>query len=76
MAVIEFVVTGIISLLPTIPSFSISHLDGVFMAISTINAVIDLRVLSVCLVLLFLSMHIQLIWSIIMWVVRKIPTIE
>jgi hypothetical protein len=76
LAVIKFIVIGIISLLPTIPKIQIDYLDGVFMALSSIDLIINLKVLAVCLALLFTSMHIQLLWSIIMWVVRKIPGIK
>ena len=73
---IKFIVLGVISMLPTLPKVQIEYLDGIFMAVSTLDLIINLKVLAVCLALLFLSMHTSFIWSVIMWVVRKIPGIE
>ena len=73
LAVIKFIVLGVISLLPTLPTIRIDYLDGVFQALSAADMVVDVRVLAACLAILFVFMNAKLIWSVIMWVVRKIP---
>lgn len=73
--VIKYLVLGVISVLPTIPKLEFSQLDGVFKMLSVTDLIIDVRVLAACLGVLILVVNIQLIWGVIMWVVRKIPTV-
>lgn len=76
LAVIKFIVNGLIAMLPTIPAVNISYLDGVFQVLSMTDLIVNVRVLAVCLGVLFIFMNAQLIWGVIMWVVRKIPSIK
>ena len=73
LAVLKFIIIGVISLLPALPQIRIDYLDGVFQALSTVDMVINIRVLASCLAILFLFMNVKLIWAVIMWVVKKIP---
>lgn len=76
LAVIKFIVLGIINMLPTIPSFSISYLDGVFNVLSMTDLILNVRVMAVCLSILFVVTNAQLIYGVIMWVVRKLPFVK
>jgi hypothetical protein len=76
LSVIKFIVQGIINLLPTAPSVSISYLDGVFMALSMTDLLINVKVLGVCICVLFVVTNARLIFGVIMWVVRKIPFLK
>ena len=69
-------VLGVIGLFPTIPPIDASFLDGVIQVFSLVDTFVSLKVVSACFVVIFLFMNIQVVWSIIMWVVRKIPGIE
>lgn len=74
--VIKFIVLGIINMLPTMPSFSISYLDSVFNVLSMTDLILNVRVLAVCLSILFIVTNAQLIYGLIMWVVRKLPFVK
>ena len=73
---VRFLVIGIISLLPTVPVVRLDFLDGVFMLLSLTDLLIDVRVLASCLVTLILFTNIKFFWSLVMWVVRKIPGVS
>jgi len=73
---VRFVIVGIITIFPTIPRIDLSFLDGVFMALSMVDLFINIGVVGVCLSVILVFMNIQLIWGIIMWVVRKIPGVN
>lgn len=74
--IIFLVVLGIISLFPTIPTMNLDFLNGAIRMLSLIDMFVSLRVLSACLVIIFVVWNARVIWSAIMWVVRKIPMIE
>lgn len=76
LAVIKFIVLGIINMLPTIPTINIGYLDGVFMALSMTGLLINVGVVATCIGVLFLVMNAQLIFGVIMWVVRKLPFVK
>lgn len=69
-------VLGAIGLFPTIPQIDTSFLSGFFRVLSTVDAFVSLKVVSACFVIIFLFMNIQVIWSLVMWVMRKIPGIK
>lgn len=73
---IRYVLRGVIAIFPTIPAFEFGSLDGVFQALSLTNLIIDIRVLALCFGVLFVFSFIELIWGVIMWVVRKLPGVE
>lgn len=74
--VLAAVLLGVIKLFPALPKIDTSFLDDVIRALSLIDTFISLRVLSGCFLVVFLFMNIQTIWSVIMWVVRKLPGVE
>jgi len=76
LSAIKLLVIGVISILPTVPKLDLSYLDGVFQVLSMADLVVNIRVFAGCLAVLFTFMNIELIWSVIMWCVRKIPGIN
>lgn len=74
--VLAFLIIGFINLFPTVPKIKTDGLEGVFNILSLLDSFINLRVVSVCLVTIYVFMNAQIIWGIIMWVVRKIPGVE
>jgi hypothetical protein len=74
--IITSLIIGIINLFPKIPAIDTSGLDGIFNVLSLLDTFVSLRVVSVCFVVVFVFMNAQIIWGIIMWVVRKIPGVE
>lgn len=71
--VLAGLVLGVIKLFPTLPKLDTSFLDGIIQVFSLIDTFVSLRVLSVCFTVYFTFMNIQTVWSVIMWVVRKLP---
>jgi len=70
------IVLGIIKLFPTIPKMNLDFLNWIIRMFSLVDLFVSLRVLSTCLVVIFVVMNARLIWSVIMWVVRKIPFLK
>lgn len=67
-----------LSILPDFPSFDglREGLSPLITVISFVNRLIDLRAVSVALVILFVIYNIKFGWSILMWIVRKIPGVS
>lgn len=74
--IIALLILGIINLFPTFPVLDMSGLDGIFQALSLIDSFVSLKTVSICFVVIFIFMNIEVLWGVIMWVVRKIPSIE
>lgn len=70
------IVLGIIKLFPTIPQINLDFFNWIIRIFSLIDMFISLRVLSACLVVIFIVMNAKLIWSVIMWIVRKLPILK
>lgn len=70
------IILGIIKLFPTFPKVYTSGLDGIFMMLSMIDTFVSLKAVTSCFVIIFIFMNIQVVWSVIMWVIRKIPGVE
>jgi len=76
LRVVRFFLIALISLLPRFPTVRLDFLDGVFQLLSLTDLLIDVRVLAGCLATIILVYNIEFFWSIIMWVVRKIPGVN
>lgn len=70
------VILGVVNLFPTLPKIEITFLDGIFQVFSLVDTFVSLKTVSYCLVTVFFFMNIEVVWSVIMWVVRKIPSIN
>ncbi len=76
LTAIKYVLYGLIFLLPKMPTVRLDYLDGIFQLMSTADLLINVRVFGGCLVTLIVAMNIELIWGVIMWVVRKLPGVN
>lgn len=75
---VKGVLLSVISLFPALPdmsflSQSVSDLLNLFVLI---DSVVSVRLVGSCFTALFVFTNIDLIWSVIMWVVRKIPGVS
>lgn len=75
MNIIKAFLLFIISLFPVLPDMTsfINLIAPIVEVLAQVNHLIDIRVLSACLVALILMANAELIWGVIMWVIRKIP---
>lgn len=67
-----------LNLLPKFPSFEALNvnLSPVFYVIKFINAFINIRVVGMGLVIVLIIYNLKFVWSILMWLVRKIPGVS
>lgn len=67
-----------ISLFPTFPSFGDLRISQspMLLAVGEFGRFVDLRVLSTCLLILLVVYNIKFVWSILMWIIRKIPGVS
>lgn len=68
----------LIGLFPKFPTFSNlnTSLAPFFYVIGLINTFISFRVVSMCLITILIVYNIKFVWSILMWLVRKIPGVS
>lgn len=78
MEAIKAVILFVIGLFPTLPTldFVPKWVETFFEMLLYINRFVSLPVLGLCLTAIFVCYNLRLIWSIIMWVVRKIPGVS
>ena len=78
MNVLFFLINLIVSLFPKFPSFEELNIDlsPFFAVIKMVNTFVDLRVIGVCLMMILIIYNSKFIWSIFMWLVRKIPGVS
>lgn len=68
----------LVGLFPKFPSFdrlSVS-LSSIFYVLRFINNFINLKAVSIGLIIILLVYNIKIVWSILMWLVRKIPGVS
>ncbi len=75
MNIIKAFLLFIISLFPVLPDMTsfINLIAPIVEVLAQVNHLIDIRVLSACLVAMILMANAELILGVIMWVIRKIP---
>lgn len=75
---IKSLILFIISLFPTIPdmSFLSQSLEPLVNALVSINSLISISLFAWCCFTLIIILNIEFVWSIIIWVVRKIPGVS
>lgn len=73
-----FLANLLVSILPTFPSFERFNVDlsPFFAVIKLVNTFVDIRVLGACLVIVLFIYNIKFVWSILMWLIRKIPGVS
>lgn len=75
---IFFILNFLIGLFPRFPSFKSLEisLQPVYYVLSFLNTFISLKAVSMGLIIVLLVYNLKFVWSIIMWVVRKIPGVS
>jgi hypothetical protein len=75
---IFFILGFLINLFPRFPSFKSLEisLQPVYYVLNFVNHFINLKVVSMGLIIILLVYNIKFVWSIIMWLVRKIPGVS
>lgn len=78
MELLKLLIYGIIALLPALPDMSgiISFIDSLSNVISVADIFVDIGVVSVCFGLIIAAYSVRFVWSVVMWVVRKIPGVS
>ena len=78
MNVLKVVILFIIGLFPKLPDMSTlsQSVNSVTAVFSAVDSFISVSLLGFCFGVLFIFTHIDFIWSIIMWVIRKIPGVS
>lgn len=78
MNVLKAFLLFIIGLFPVLPDMSwlTGKISPVIQLISGIDAFIDVGVFALCCSLLLIFSHVDLVWGIVMWVIRKIPGVS
>lgn len=68
----------IVSIFPQFPSFEQMNIDlsPMFSVIRLANTFINVSLLGICLTVVLFVYNIKFVWSIIMWLVRKIPGVS
>lgn len=75
LVVVKGVILFIVNLFPTLPDmdFLSTSFQPLVNVMATINSFVSVSLFAGCCVAFIVFMNIDFIWSIIMWVVRKIP---
>lgn len=78
MNVLKSFLLFVIGLFPSIPdaSWLYGSLSPVVKVIASVDSFVDVGTVGLCLSLMLVFMHIDVVWGIIMWVIRKIPGVS
>lgn len=68
----------LVGLFPKFPTFSELNIDfsPVYYVVSLLNTFVSFRVLGVCAITILIVFNIKFVWSILMWLIRKIPGVS
>lgn len=75
---IKSLVLFVVGLFPAMPdlSFLSQSLQSVINVLSSINSFVSVSLVAWCFFTLILFMNMEFIWSVIMWVIKKIPGVS
>lgn len=78
MDALKSLILFVIGLLPAGPdlSFVTDWMQPFVAVLRSVNQFLHLPTIAVCLLAIFVCYNARLIWSIVMWVVRKIPGVS
>lgn len=78
MNVLKSFLLFVIGLFPSVPNVSwlTGYLVPVANVIASVDCIVDVGTVCLCMSLLLIFSHIDLVWGIIMWVIRKIPGVS
>lgn len=68
----------VVGALPTFPSFTSLNvsLSPILYVFRLINLLVSVKLVGNCLIIILVVYNAKFVWSIFMWVIRKIPTIS
>lgn len=68
----------LVGLFPAFPSFDSLNvsLSPLLYVLRLVNMFISIRLIGRCLVIILIIYNIKFVWSILMWIVRKIPGVS
>lgn len=68
----------LVGLFPAFPSFNSLNisLDPLLYVLRLVNMFVSLRLIGTCLIIILIIYNIKFVWSILMWIVRKIPGVS
>lgn len=72
------VVNFFVSLMPTLPDLSplAQPLQSVFWVVRMLNMLINIKVVAAGLILILIVHNVKFVWSMFMWLLRKIPGVS
>lgn len=75
---LKILVLFVLSLFPDLPDteFVSGFFEPIVDVINSANVWIDVPTVSLCFVLILLCYNARAIWSVVMWVIRKIPGVS
>lgn len=78
MNMLKKLILFIIGLFPTFPSLSFlrEYIDTFVSVVKSVNQFISIPTLGACFMAILLCYNARAVWSIIMWVIRKIPGVQ
>ncbi len=78
MDALKALIIFVIGLFPPLPdlSFLNTYIDSFVSVIKSLNQFVSVPTIGICFLAIFACYHARAIWSIIMWVVRKIPGVS
>lgn len=78
LGLVKSVLLFVIGLFPPLPDLNfLSHsLAELFNLLILIDSIVSVRLFGFCLGALFVFSHIDFMWSVVMWVVKKIPGVS
>lgn len=78
MDMLKALILFVIGLLPKFPdlSFLNKYIDSFISVIRSVNRFVSVPTIGLCFLAIFACYNARAIWSIIMWVVRKIPGVS
>lgn len=67
-----------VSLLPQFPSFSALQvsISPLLNVLNSVNTFVSLKLVGTCMLIIFVIYNIKFGWSLLMWVIRKIPGVS
>jgi hypothetical protein len=79
ISIFKVIALGVIGLMPAIPSMSAfvtTSLDPLIDVLVSANYFINLGLCVSCLLAVLVFANIEFVWSVLMWIIRKIPGVN
>ena len=78
MELLKALILFVLSLFPRLPDFAFmrDYVQSFVDLIHAANLAVSIPVVGTCLLLIIICYNLRAVWSVIMWVVRKIPGVS